>query len=578
MLTFIQDFGILLLIIVVISFLVKLLKQPIIIGYVLAGLFFAYVFQGGAHTSDQIIVLSELGITFLLFLIGLEFDLRNLKHLGKDLIIATAAQSVIFFCLAAVPSYLLGFTIMESTYIGILFMFSSTLLVAKWIEDKKETATFRGRVILGILVIQDMFAIIMLTVLSVLQEKSLIKIVMIPLGGIALFIIAFVFAKYILNFLFKFAKRYPELLFIMSLGICFLFVEISPLLGYSTTIGAFIAGIVLANTDYRSNVSSRLKPLIIFFNMLFFVGLGFQMVFVPQLKVIGIIMILCALSIIAKPFVIYYTLRWRGYDIKTSFITGLNLAQLSEFGVIIVASGIMMGAISNTLNTIAIITVILTMVLSSYLIKYDQQVYAWLEPNLQKRAKPKKNEHKAEEQDADLFNVILFGYHELGNEIMERFEKMGKRVLVVDNDPANIDQLKKNGKAYVYDSVSNPYFFHEMNFENADIVVSNITDIEDNKTILKKVKSENPKSTVIVSAKSFKHSLELYDHGADYVLCPHYINEQQVSVILDDYTTDMGKILTKKINDISKMRELDKKEDEKGDFDVDKFLESLENK
>src|SRR3989344_1644647 len=160
MLTFIQDFGILFIIIAVVCFLIKLIRQPIIIGYVLSGLFFSLFLTGQTSIGQQIISFSELGITFLLFLMGLEFDFKNLRFLGKDLVIVTFIQSVIFFTAGYVPASLLGFGVKESIYVAILFMFSSTLLVAKWVEDKKESATLHGKIILGILVIQDLFAII----------------------------------------------------------------------------------------------------------------------------------------------------------------------------------------------------------------------------------------------------------------------------------------------------------------------------------------------------------------------------------------------------------------------------------
>ena len=209
--SFIQDFGLLFLVIVVISFLVKLVKQPIIIGYIISGFIFSFLIAGGRVTEEQIILMSELGITFLLFLMGLEFDFNNLKHLGKDILISTTLQSIIFFAAAFPLALLLGFNPRESVYLAILFMFSSTLLVAKWLEDKKETSTLHGKITLGVLIVQDVFAILALTALNVLQETSLIQILLVPLKGIILLAIAFIFVKYLLNHLLKMAFRFPEL-------------------------------------------------------------------------------------------------------------------------------------------------------------------------------------------------------------------------------------------------------------------------------------------------------------------------------------------------------------------------------
>ncbi|MDO8655972.1 MAG: cation:proton antiporter, partial [Nanoarchaeota archaeon] len=326
MVTFIEDFGILLLIIVIISFLAKLLKQPIIVGYVLSGLVFSYILGPRIGSGELIIIMSELGITFLLFLMGLEFDLSSLRYLGKDIIFSIIPQSIIFFLLPYILSGFFGFSFIERIYLSILFMFSSTLLVAKWLEDTKETNTLHGKLILGTLILQDVLAIIALTLLAVSREESKIALVTSPLKGVLLVLIAVILAKYILNQVLKFSSKHPELLFILSLGVCFLFVEIAPYFGYSTTIGAFIGGITLANTIYKNEVLGRLRPLIVFFNMLFFVGLGFQMDLNLGWDHILFIGILLILTLIVKPLVIHWTLRHRGYDLKTSFISGLHLA------------------------------------------------------------------------------------------------------------------------------------------------------------------------------------------------------------------------------------------------------------
>ena len=370
MYSFISDFAIMFLVVAAISFSVKLIKQPIIIGYIISGFIFSFLI-GADAAGSQIMSMAELGITFLLFLMGIEFSLSSLKYLGKDIFIATALQTIILFFVAFVPAKLIGFSANESIYLAILFMFSSTLLVAKLVEDRKETSSLSGKITLGILVVQDIFAILILSILNLFKETGIEGIILVPLKGVILIIIAFIFAKYLLNILFKFALKYPELLFVLSLGICFLFVEISPLLGYSTSIGAFIAGVTLANTEYKNDILSRLKPLIIFFNLLFFVGMGFQLNtdFAPN--AVSLIILFLILCFIAKPFAVYLTLKLRGYDLRTAFKSAINLSQFSEFGMIIIFVGIAMGLISAEIGPIAILLIVVTMAISSYLIKYE---------------------------------------------------------------------------------------------------------------------------------------------------------------------------------------------------------------
>ncbi len=584
MITFIEDFGVLLLIIVGVSFLVKLIKQPIIVGYVLSGLLFSYILGSQIGSGELIIVMSELGITFLLFLMGLEFDLGSLRYLGKDIILSIIPQSVIFFLLPFILSGFFGFTFIERIYLSLLFMFSSTLLVAKWLEDTKETTTLHGKLILGTLILQDVLAILALTLLAVSREASKVELITSPLKGIVLIIIAFILAKYILNRILKFSSRYPELLFIMSLGVCFLFVTIAPYFGYSTTIGAFIGGITLANTIYKNEVSGRLRPLIVFFNMLFFVGLGFQMNLNLGLDHIILIGLLLLMTLLIKPLVIYCTLRLRNYDIKTSFITGLHLAQLSEFGIIIIAGGTITGTLDPDIGSIAIILVILTMIISSYFIKYDDRIFKFCEPYLRRVDRKAFSVKEVRPPTLDPgYNMLFFGYYDLGSDLYNRIKEMGKKIMVIENDPENIGMLKREGIPHIYNSVNNPDFFENLNLQNIELAVSSLASVDDNKSIIHTIKKANPNSVVIVTAKNLKESLELYNHHADYVLYPSYLNHRHVSVLLEDYTTDIKRVLAKKIEDVAKFKQIEQKRREVNKeinklVDIDSFFTLITEK
>jgi Kef-type K+ transport system membrane component KefB/Trk K+ transport system NAD-binding subunit len=575
MLSFIQTFGILLITITILSFIVKLLKQPIIIGYVLSGLAFSFFFLEDSGVHEQVIIFSEIGITFLLFFMGLEFDFKSLKFLRKDIFIATLWQSIIFFAMAFGIASFFGFTLIEKVYLSVLFMFSSTLLVAKWVADKKEMTSLHGKIILGTLIIQDLFAIIILTAFSVLKENSLNRILLVPAGGIALAVLAFLFARYFLNFPLRLGSKYPEFLFILSISVCFIFVELAILLGYSSTIGAFIGGLVLANTIYKIDMVSRLKPLIIFFNMLFFVGLGFQIKLDMGLEVILFIAALAVMSLLLKPIIIHITLRRRGYDMKTSFLSGLYLSQLSEFGIIIIAGGLASGMISAGISSISIIAVILTMVLSSYLIKFDKVIYKRFEKSLLKFDKKFIAKEVTMEKSDLKCNVLFFGYYDISKELLSKFQELGKKIVVIENDPENMALLRQEGIRCVYSSVNDPEFFDHINFEKVELVVSSLTDVDDNKLIIRKIKKNNPKAVIIVTAKHLKESIDLYNNDADYVLYSSYLNEQKVSVLLEEYTADINKLLEKKVDEMARLKEKEEKiktSKERGFYDVNVYL------
>ncbi|HLC64925.1 MAG TPA: cation:proton antiporter [Candidatus Nanoarchaeia archaeon] len=562
MISFIQEFAILFLVIVGLSLIVKFLRQPIIIAYVIAGFSFSFLFIKEGFDTEQIIILSELGIIFMLFLMGLEFDLKSLKFIGKDIFLTTIYQSAIFFALAYLFAIPFGFSNIERVYLAILFMFSSTLFVAKWLEDKHETSTLHGKIVLSTLIIQDIFAIVTITILGIAKEPSFSKFLFIPLQGVVLILIAYVLARFALNHVLKFSSKYPELLFVLSLGICFLFVYIAPFLGYPTTIGAFIGGITLANTIYKHDISSRLRPLIVFFNMLFFVSLGIQIHLDISISHIIFVALLSLLSLTLKPLVIYATLRLRGYDMKTSFVSGLQLGQISEFGIIIMLGGLATGAIDQRMSLISIISVIFTMIASSYFIKYDKKIFIYCQHILQRYNEYFSAAEKKVEQPAAFdYNIIFFGYHDIGRELYEKIEGLGKKIAIIENDPETMDKLRREGRKFIYNSAANPEFFKAIDFEKVELVISSLIDSYENKMIIRHLKKANPKAIAIVTAKNLKESMALYRESADYVICPTYLNEQHVSVLLEDYTKGIHQILNKKISELTKLAE---KEEKKG--------------
>ncbi|MBU0470108.1 MAG: cation:proton antiporter [Nanoarchaeota archaeon] len=552
--SFIIDLSVLFLIIAGISFIIKLIQQPIILGYILSGFLFALLFVQNNSIKEYVFIFSELGLTFLLFLIGLEFNFKDLKEIGKDIIITTLLQSMFFFGTAFFLSRFFGFNNIESIYLSILFMFSSTLLVAKWIEDKKDNHTLYGKIVLGTLIMQDLLAILFFTFLNLSRSTEISAAIYLPFGGLLLLFIAFVSSRYLLNPLIKFTLRYPELMFIFSMGICFFFVKISSLLGYTPTIGAFIGGIVLANTVYKNDIYSRLKPLIIFFTMLFFVGLGFQLNQNLSFNMVLFAIILSLIGLVLKPFMVFLTLIIRGYDQKTSIRAGLNLAQFSEFGIIIALTGISSAVIPLEIGAIIIIAVVITIVLSSYIIKNDERLTNILCRYLYrfKGVFPEKK-NLIKQVNLNKYSVIFIGYYELSKDIFSKFQDFGG-MLVIENDPRNILRLKKESIPYIYNSVSNPYFFESLQFDSVSLLVSNLVDIEDNLMILKKLKKDNPVSQMIVTAKSLKDSLILYEAGADYVLYSKEISENHLSVLIEDYSRDINKLIEKRVANLERLK------------------------
>ena len=227
-----------------------------------------------------------------------------------------------------------------------------------------------------------------------------------------------------------------------------------------------------------------------------------------------------------------------------------------------------MGMVSIEAETIGVIALLASLLFSSYLIKYSGSITHLLMPLLRRLDRFFGNRYVSEMPDSG-YSIIFFGYHDLSNDILEKLRKSGKKAIVIEHDPEKIEILKKEGYSYIYNTVNNNEFFENISFGQVELVISSLTDLNENRMILEALKRKNPSARAIMSAKSLKDSLALYDMNADYVLFTSYLNNQQVSVLLEDYTSDVGRILSKKVLDQAKFREIEKKRSEaQKNFDI----------
>ena len=319
------DIGLILIVAMVVAYIAKLFRQPLIPAYIIAGLILGPIGLGIIHDTEVIKSISEIGIIFLLFIVGIEMDLKKLKSVGYAVIITGTLQIILTFISGFfIFSKFLHFDTLNSIYAGLIIAFSSTMVVIKLLSDEEELLTLHGRIILGILFLQDIFVILALTIF--LGDGALSITNILPLIGkfVLLILIAYFANRVIIFPLFKFAAKSQELLFILSLGICFVFVLLAYLLGFSIAVGAFIAGVTLANLPYNLNIISTVNPLKDFFAIIFFVSLGLQLILPSAGKILTPLFVLLGLTLLLKPLIVMVSLSVLGYD-KKKFIYFSNI-------------------------------------------------------------------------------------------------------------------------------------------------------------------------------------------------------------------------------------------------------------
>jgi len=266
----------------VFGYLAHRFKLPLVIAYLLSGLLFSLVlFIDPAHV--QIFeFLPELGIALVLFLIGMELDLREIKSLGKPIVVGALVQIIISTLAGMTITKALGFSAIDSFYLGLGLSFSSTVVVIKLLLEKRDLASLYGKLSIGILLIEDLIAIGVLMGISVgsstlqLGFQESLPLLALVAKALGLFILTYVLSRYVLERLFTAVATSIELLFLTALAWCFLFTTLAIISGFSVVIGAFLAGVALASSAYRFQIQSKIKPLRDFFVTLFFVYLGAQ--------------------------------------------------------------------------------------------------------------------------------------------------------------------------------------------------------------------------------------------------------------------------------------------------------------
>ncbi len=549
------EIGSIMIIATVLAYFAKFLKQPLIPAYIFTGILLGPLL--GIITNAEIINnFSEIGIAFLLFIVGLEIDVRKLKYVGLVASLGGVIQIALTSAIAFAASLALGFFAIESAYIALIIAFSSTMVVVKLLSDRKEVDTLHGKIIIGILLLQDIVAIIALSVLASLDKFSVGAILYSFFQGIIILILSFLASKHVIPFIFSFAAKSRELLFISAVSLSFFYSILFSRLGFSIAIGAFVAGISLANLPYNIEIIGRIKPLRDFFSVMFFVSLGMQLMpgtFGPILKPL---LAFILLTVAAKTIITMLTASFFGYKKRTSFLTAISLAQISEFSLILAALGLSLGHLSQEIFSMTILLAIATIILTTYFIKYEDELYRALSGALSFLDKlSRKNMENAGIPAAKNYEAILCGYNRIGFSILKTLKKMRKGILVVDFNPEVARHLSAQGIPSIYGDVGDIEVLERLNFRKAKIVISTVPAKSDNLLLIDFAKKQNNKITIFATASQIQEALELYDAGADYVVMPHFLGGNYVSVLIEKFDDGMNKILQHKLQHIKELKE-----------------------
>ncbi len=550
------ELSIIIIIAVVVTGIMRLLKQPLIIGYILTGIIVSPYFLNIVKSTDAIATFAQIGVALLLFMVGLNLNPRIIKDVGKVSLVTGVGQVIFTSVIGFFIGKLLGFSTMVSMYVAIALTFSSTIIIMKLLSDKGDLETLYGRISIGFLIVQDLIVIVILMVISsipaginftTLALKTVLK-------GVGLLILLFIISVYIFPKITKAIAKSQEFLLLFSIGWCFAIATLFYYLNFSIEAGALIAGITLSLSPYHYEISSRMKPLRDFFIILFFILLGSQMVFTNISQYIIPIIIFSAFILIGNPLIVMVLMGLLGYTKRNSFLAGLTVAQISEFSLILIALGVSVGHLTNEILSFVTIIGLITIAGSSYMLIYANKIYSYLSKYLGifERKGKKVDEHRYHKDG--IYDIILFGYNRIGYDILESFKKIKKKFLVIDFDPETIIKLAKEGVDCKYGDANDFELLNELNFSKTKMVVSTIHDLDTNLLLINKIRESNKKAIITVVSHQIDEAMKLYDEGATYVLMPHFLGGYHVSTMIEEYGLNINNFLKEKIAHIKHLR------------------------
>lgn len=522
----------LLFIVVAIAFVVRLLRQPLIVAYIIAGItagpMFFNILQNQKSMYD---LFAQFGVVLLLFIIGLNLNFRKLKSIGTVSSIVGIGQVLFTAVFGVLILLAMHVPLLPSVYLAVAMTFSSSIIIIKFLSDKKDTETIYGKYTIGLMLVQDVIALSIMIGIGLVQTGSVsafaIGLLMLK-GFLAAGIIIFA-AAYILPRVLHHIAASAEFLFIFTITWCFGVASLLYALGFSLEIGAIAAGISLSSSPYQLEIGSRIRPLRDFFLVLFFIVLGSEMHFEAFASVWKPGIILAAFILLGNPFILYFLFRALKFTRRNSFLSGLTAAQVSEFGFVILFIGRQMGHIAGNEIPIFTFVALATICASSYAILYNEQVYRFFLPAFQLFGPDK---HRQRERANATYDVWVVGYHRIGKKVCEALTKKDIDFAVIDFDPEIIRDLRKKKIPGYFGDVADVEFLADVSIAGARLVIMTIPTLDDELNLLAHVRALNPDILVVANAAYPAEAQQLYDAGADYVMMPHALGGQWIADVL----------------------------------------------
>ena len=530
------DFAVILIAASVMGFLATRTGQPTIIAYIVTGLLLGPAVFGFVDPGVLTETMAELGLAFLLFLLGIKMRLEEIRDVLVPIVKISIPQMTLVALVGAGAAVLLGFGLWTAVIIGLAVMYSSTAVIIKLLTDKGTATSLHGKLDIGVLLMQDIVVVILLAILAAGQPDSVADVLVTLATVLALVavigVVAILASRYVLPRVFERIAGQTQVFFLISISWVFLFLFVSQSLDLSIEMGAFLAGIAIAQMPYSKELQARVSPLTDLFILVFFVSVSLELERADLFE-FGPEAVLAALVLSPAKFVVFFALiHWQGFDLETTFLGSINMIQVSEFGLIVGAVAVVGGFIDESVLGFITVVALLTMAVSVYLITYNKALFERVEPALSRWERDDVTRPQpAEYRD----HVVVVGFDEIARRAILLLEDEYDQIVVIDRNVEEVEAIEAAGYDAVFGDAKYAKIRKEAGLKHADFVFSSSVQTDINRLILKDVPAD---ATVFAEAEWPDEAEELYEHGAAFVIMTAELSAEQLKRYLASYLSD----------------------------------------
>ncbi len=523
-----QEIAFLLLVAAAVGLLGTALRQPVVVSFIVVGIAAAALFESTPATVAQITFLAELGVALLLFLVGLTLDWRLVSQLGPVAVATGLGQVAFTSGIGFALGLALGLDAATSFYVAVALTFSSTIIIVKLLSDKRELETLHGRIALGFLIVQDIVVVVAMVGLSTLGVGTADKggdVLAVVAGLVGLVLGLLVFVRWAAEPLTARFARTPELLVIFAIGWAAAAAAVGDLVGIGKELGGLAAGVSLGSTTYRDMISARLTALRDFLLLFFFLYIGTTLDLSTLGQDAGRAIVFSLFVLIGNPLIVILIMASMGYRVRTGFLCGLTVAQISEFSLIFMAMGLALGHVDEAAVGLVTLVGLVTIAVSVYMITYSHELYAWAKPVL--RVVDFGRRREPGDAGAAAVDVILFGLGRVGMRLYAQLEDAGYAVLGVDLDPAVVREARMRGYRVRYGDVNEHAFWDQLPLGTTRWLVLavpfgtlRLTHTDPGRGVLAAIRAHGYHGRTAIIAREPDQGRRLAGAGVDLVLYP----------------------------------------------------------